>query len=75
MESNVWEPSVLLLLPFIFPSLKFNRSLEMKIFTTKYIKITRPKPPKTSYPIRESRELAKTDGCVLSAPRKIFISL
>ena len=31
--------------------------------------------PKTSYPIRESRELAKMDGCVLSAPRKIFIFL
>ena len=66
---------MLLLLPFIFPSLKFNRSLEMKIFTTKYIKITRPKPPKTSYPIRESRLLAKMDRRVLSAPHKIFLFL
>ena len=75
MESNVWEPSVLLLLPFIFSSLKFNRSLEMKIFITKYIEITRPKPPKTSYPIRESLDLSKMDRCVLSAPHKIFLFL
>ena len=40
-----------------------------------FVSLFGPMPPKTSYPIMESCELAKMDGLVLSALHKIVLLL